>query len=92
MIFQGKLQWTVTLPSAACSLCSIPLPHQSTTLVAVALTGGVLQLYHNRQVVDIIKAPQSVSGLVFGRFGQEENALIMFTVGKFYGCVSYHSI
>lgn len=83
-ISQGKLQWTVTLPSAACAICPIPLPHQSVTLIAVSLTGGLLQLYNGRQLVDIIKAPQSVSGLAFGRFGQEENALIMFTVGKYF--------
>ncbi|KAE8740184.1 hypothetical protein FOCC_FOCC014304 [Frankliniella occidentalis] len=77
---KGKLQWVVTLPAAACALCPIPLPHQSTTLVAVSLNGGLLQLYNGRQLVDVIKAPQSVSGLVFGKFGQEENALIMFTV------------
>lgn len=73
----------INLPAAACALCPVPLPHQSATLVAVSLNGGLLQLYNGRQLVDVIKAPQSVSGLVFGRFGQEENALIMFTVGKY---------
>ncbi|XP_034243484.1 Bardet-Biedl syndrome 1 protein homolog [Thrips palmi] len=77
---KGKLQWMINLPAAACALCPVPLPHQSATLVAVSLNGGLLQLYNGRQLVDVIKAPQSVSGLVFGRFGQEENALIMFTV------------
>lgn len=77
---KGKLQWIVTLPAAACSICQIPLPHQSATIIAVSLTGGLLQLYNGRQMVDVIKAPQTVSGVVFGRFGQEENALIMFTV------------
>ncbi|KAK3932957.1 Bardet-Biedl syndrome 1 protein-like protein [Frankliniella fusca] len=77
---KGKLQWVVTLPAAACALCPIPLPHQSTTLIAVSLNGGLLQLYNGRQLVDVIKATQSVSGLAFGKFGQEENALIMFTV------------
>jgi len=79
---QGKKQWEVRLPSAPTTLTPIPLPHQSATLVAVALNGGHLHFYHGRQLVDTLRAQQTVSGMVFGRFGQEENALIMFSVGE----------
>ncbi|PSN31137.1 hypothetical protein C0J52_24948 [Blattella germanica] len=48
----------------------IHLHHQGMTLVAVALTGGTVNLYSGQQVMDTITAPDSVSGILFGRRAQ----------------------
>ena len=60
----------------------ITLLHQGMTLVAVALTGGTVNLYSGRQVMDTIKTTDTVSGILFGRFGQEEHSLILVTISK----------
>ncbi|XP_069683842.1 BBSome complex member BBS1 [Periplaneta americana] len=77
---KGKKQWEIKLPSAATAMTSIPLAHQGLTMVAVALTGGTVNLYSGRQVMDTIAAPDTVSGLLFGRFGQEDHSLVLVTI------------
>jgi Bardet-Biedl syndrome 1 protein len=50
--------------------------------VAVALTGGTVNFYSGCQVMDTIAAPDTVSALVFGRFGQEDHSLVLVTISK----------
>ncbi|PSN55735.1 Bardet-Biedl syndrome 1 protein [Blattella germanica] len=77
---KGKKQWELKLPNTATAMAPIHLQHQGMTLVAVALTGGTVNLYSGRQVMDTITAPDSVSGILFGRFGQEEHSLVLVTI------------
>lgn len=70
------------LSSNAIGLLTIPLPHQGLTLIAVALNGGLICFYHGKQLVDTIIAADSIAGMLFGRFGQEEHCLILVTISK----------
>ncbi|KAJ9590443.1 hypothetical protein L9F63_016530 [Diploptera punctata] len=77
---KGKKQWELKLSSAVTAMTPVSLPHQGLTLVAVALTGGTVNLYSGRQIMDTIKTPDTVSGILFGRFGQEEHSLVLVTI------------
>jgi hypothetical protein len=50
--------------------------------VAVALAGGTVNFYSGCQLMDTITAPDTVSALLFGRFGQEDNSLVLVTISK----------
>lgn len=77
---KGKKQWELKLPSTATAVTPIPLHHLGLTLVAVALTGGTINFYSGCQLMDTITAPDTVSALLFGRFGQEEHSLVLVTI------------
>lgn len=81
--FKGKKLWSIQLSANATSLLLIPLLHQSTTLMAVALEGGTICFYNGREMVDTIMAADTIAGMIFGRFGQEEHCLVLLTVGKY---------
>lgn len=81
-MFQGRKLWDMKLSSNAIGLLTIPLPHQGLTLTAVALNGGLICFYHGKQLVDTIIAADSIAGMLFGRFGQEEHCLILVTISK----------
>lgn len=49
---KGKRLWGVTLPEPAMCMVSITLSHFGQTLVCVALSGGLVQIYSNKVVVD----------------------------------------
>ena len=49
---KGKRLWTVELPQSAMCMESIHLTHLSQTLVAVALRGGLVQIYSQKNLVD----------------------------------------
>lgn len=61
-------------------MAPVPLHHLGLTLVAVALTGGSVNFYSGCQVMDTITAPDTVSALLFGRFGQEDHSLVLVTI------------
>jgi Bardet-Biedl syndrome 1 protein len=65
-------------------MAPVPLHHLGLTLVAVALTGGSISFYSGCQVMDTITAPDTVSALLFGRFGQEDHSLVLVTISKIY--------
>ncbi|KAK6620339.1 hypothetical protein RUM44_006740 [Polyplax serrata] len=77
---KGKRLWSVKLNASATGLLPIPLHHQGLTLMAVALEGGTVSFYHGKEVVDTLMAADTVAGMVFGRFGQEEHCLVLITI------------
>lgn len=81
MCLQGRRQWEQELPCGAIGLAKVYLEHQGNTLVAVAMRGGQVCLYSGRHLVDVISAPDLVTAITFGRFGQEDHCLILVTAG-----------
>ena len=51
-------------------------------LVAVALSSNHVLIYNDKNVVDCFQTDDAVSAMKFGRFGREENTLV---IGK-HGC------
>lgn len=58
---RGKKLWCVSLPDRTMCMTHIVLPHLGITLVAVALNGGLVQIYLQKKLVDELK----VEGKVF---------------------------
>lgn len=54
---KGKMIWSATLPSNAVCMAPISLPHLGTTLICVALKGGLVQIYSQNNLVDQFHAP-----------------------------------
>lgn len=64
-------------------LCLIPLSHFSTSLLAVGMRGGTIQLYQGRHLVDVIMGGETPSAIAFGQLGQEEHVMVIVTTGKY---------
>lgn len=63
-------------------LCLIPLKHLSTSLVAVGMKDGAVQIYKGRHLVDHFSAADTPSVIIFGRMGQEEHVLVIITISN----------
>ncbi|CAG9759499.1 unnamed protein product [Ceutorhynchus assimilis] len=78
---RGQRLWlTQTMYIITC-LCLVPLDHISTCLVAVGHKSGSIQLYQGRQPIDFTSVADTPSVIAFGQLGQEENVMVVITVG-----------
>ena len=59
-----------------------PVSSRGMFLVAVALSSNHVLIYNDKNVVDCFQTDDAVSAMKFGRFGREENTLV---IGK-HGC------
>ncbi|XP_075223817.1 Bardet-Biedl syndrome 1 [Lycorma delicatula] len=81
---KGVKQWSNTLPGSPVTMCSVPLTGLALNLVAVSVateTGGSLLLYSGPQLMHSFVTSYPVSAITFGRYGQEEHALVSVTSG-----------
>lgn len=76
---KGKKLWSVRLPASAMCMVPVQLPHLGVTLVCVALKGGIVQLYSQKNLVDQFTMPETISAMTFGRLGQEDHVLVLIT-------------
>ncbi|KAG4073215.1 hypothetical protein HA402_005750 [Bradysia odoriphaga] len=76
---KGKQLWSVGLSESATCMVPIGLTHLNLTLICVALRGGLVQLYLQKNLVDQFTAPDTVSAMAFGKLGQEDHVLILVT-------------
>ena len=53
------------------------IPSRGMFLVAVALSSNHVLVYNDKNVVDCFKTDDAVSAMKFGRFGREENTLVI---------------
>lgn len=67
-------------------MCPVPLIGLALNLVAVSVTtdtGGTLLLYSGPQLMHSFLTSYPVSAVTFGRYGQEDHALVSVTSSKF---------
>uniref|UniRef100_T1J8I6 Uncharacterized protein n=1 Tax=Strigamia maritima TaxID=126957 RepID=T1J8I6_STRMM len=76
---KGKKQWQLQLGKTIKSMCSVEVKQLGITLIAVALSDGLIHFYLDRFLVDVMVAEDTVVALKFGRFGREDNTLVMVT-------------
>ena len=57
------------------------IPSRGLFLVAVALASNHVLIYNDKNVVDCFRMDDTVSAMNFGRFGREENTLVIVTIG-----------
>ena len=54
----------------------------SLTLVALALADNRVLIYRDKHLVDTIHTEDRVSAMKFGRFGREDNTLVLVLKGE----------
>ncbi|XP_065155693.1 Bardet-Biedl syndrome 1 protein homolog isoform X2 [Atheta coriaria] len=77
---RGNKLWSLEMKKPITCLCLIPLKHLSTSLVAVGMKDGAVQIYKGRHLVDHFSAADTPSVIIFGRMGQEEHVLVIITI------------
>ena len=74
---QGRKVWSVKLPHSVLCIEKMDIPSRGLFLVAVALASNHVLVYNDKNVVDCFKMDDTVSAMKFGRFGREENTLVL---------------
>ncbi|CAL8284178.1 unnamed protein product [Merluccius merluccius] len=78
---KGKKLWTASLPAPITTMAAMDLPTRGFQAVLVGLANCEVHLYREKNLVSVIKTPDVVTGLRFGRYGREDGALVMTTKG-----------
>ncbi|XP_023347799.1 Bardet-Biedl syndrome 1 protein homolog isoform X2 [Eurytemora carolleeae] len=76
---KGKKVWQIKLPTAVTCLEQMNIPGRGLSLVAVALASAHVLIYDDKNIIDHFKMDETVSAMRFGRFGREDNTLVLVT-------------
>lgn len=76
---KGKKLWKVKLPGSVMTMEMMDHHQHGFRAVMVALSNSEVHIYQDKYLCDVIKVPDVVSGMKFGRFGREDSTLIMTT-------------
>ncbi|KAB0358083.1 hypothetical protein FD754_002239 [Muntiacus muntjak] len=79
---KGKKLWTVQMPAAILAMNLLEQHSRGLQAVMVGLANSEVRIYQDKALLDVIRTPEAVTSLCFGRFGREDNTLIMTTQGK----------
>ncbi|XP_037076017.1 LOW QUALITY PROTEIN: Bardet-Biedl syndrome 1 protein homolog [Pollicipes pollicipes] len=77
----GKLLWRLRLGAGLLCMTTMDLASHGQKLLLVSLTSGEVRTYQDRQLVDSFQLDQPANALKFGRFGREENVLLIVNQG-----------
>eukprot|EP00698_Gefionella_okellyi_P003862 TRINITY_DN13580_c0_g1_i1.p1 TRINITY_DN13580_c0_g1~~TRINITY_DN13580_c0_g1_i1.p1 ORF type:complete len:572 (-),score=130.88 TRINITY_DN13580_c0_g1_i1:93-1808(-) len=80
--FRGKKAYSLYLPANICALEVLHSKARGVAAVAVALENKEIRVYNGKQLISLTKTDDVVNGLVFGRYGREDHALVMSTRGN----------
>ncbi|XP_004713759.2 Bardet-Biedl syndrome 1 protein isoform X1 [Echinops telfairi] len=78
---KGKKLWTVPMPAAILTMNLLEQRSRGLQAVMVGLSNGEVRVYRDKALLNIIRAPDAVTSLCFGRYGREDNTLVMTTKG-----------
>uniref|UniRef100_A0A8C9B7J4 Bardet-Biedl syndrome 1 n=1 Tax=Prolemur simus TaxID=1328070 RepID=A0A8C9B7J4_PROSS len=78
---KGKKLWTVHMPAAILTMNLLEQRSRGLQAVMAGLANGEVRIYRDKALLNVIRAPDAVTSLCFGRYGREENTLIMTTRG-----------
>ncbi|XP_073998178.1 Bardet-Biedl syndrome 1 [Rhodnius prolixus] len=76
---KGRKYWSVTLPSHPLYMTDIPLVGFALHLLAVSLGNGNIHFYNGAHIVYVVTNQEPIYSMIFGKYGQEEHALITVT-------------
>ncbi|UXI22696.1 lysine-specific demethylase 8 [Sarcoptes scabiei] len=76
---KGNRIWNQKQPSKITVMEEIALERQGLNLLAVALTNKTIRFYNDRKCVDVLSINDIVVAMKFGRYGREDNTLVMIT-------------
>ena len=80
---KGKRVWQQKLPSPISCILPMEIPSRGLNLIAVALSSSHVLIYDDKNVVDCFQMDNPVSAMKFGKFGREDNTLVLVTVRYF---------
>ncbi|XP_008177855.2 Bardet-Biedl syndrome 1 protein isoform X3 [Chrysemys picta bellii] len=78
---KGKKLWTVYLPAPLMTMSLLDQKSRGFQAVMVGLANQEVHMYRDKNLVDIIRTQDVVTSICFGRYGREDNTLIMTTKG-----------
>nr|XP_019593400.1 PREDICTED: Bardet-Biedl syndrome 1 protein isoform X3 [Rhinolophus sinicus] len=78
---KGKKLWTVQMPAAILTMNLLEQCSRGLQAVMAGLANGEVRIYHDKTLLNVIRTPEAVTSLCFGRYGREDNTLIMTTRG-----------
>ncbi|KAM9763930.1 BBSome complex member BBS1 isoform 1-T1 [Dama dama] len=78
---KGKKLWTVQMPAAILAMNLLEQHSRGLQAVMVGLANREVRIYQDKALLNVIRTPEAVTSLCFGRFGREDNTLIMTTQG-----------
>lgn len=78
---KGKRLWTVSLPTSIMTMAILEQKSRSIQAVLVGLKNLEVHLYRDKNLLSVISTPDIVTSLCFGRYGREDDTLIMTTQG-----------
>ncbi|XP_043188676.1 Bardet-Biedl syndrome 1 protein homolog [Amphibalanus amphitrite] len=73
----GKLLWRLRLGASLLCMTTMELASHAQKLLLVSLSNGEIRTYQDRQMVDSFQLEHAANALRFGRFGREENVLLI---------------
>ncbi|KAM4617230.1 BBSome complex member BBS1 [Discoglossus pictus] len=78
---KGKRLWTVTPPAPIMTMALLDHKSRSIQAVLVGLKNLEVHLYRDKNLLSVISTPDIVTSLCFGRYGREDDTLVMTTKG-----------
>ncbi|XP_039337778.1 Bardet-Biedl syndrome 1 protein isoform X4 [Mauremys reevesii] len=81
ILAKGKKLWTVYLPAPLMTMSLLDQKSRGFQAVMVGLANQVVHMYRDKNLVDVIRTQDVVTSICFGRYGREDNTLIMTTKG-----------
>ncbi|XP_042295792.1 Bardet-Biedl syndrome 1 protein isoform X2 [Sceloporus undulatus] len=78
---KGKKLWVVSLPGTPITVGLLDEKFQSFQAVLVALANMEVHMYRDKNLVNVIQTQDIVTSICFGRYGREDNTLVMTTKG-----------
>ncbi|KAG7280084.1 hypothetical protein CRUP_018040 [Coryphaenoides rupestris] len=78
---KGKKLWTAHLPAPITTMAPMDLPTRGFQAVLVGLANHEVHLYRDKTLLSVVRTPDVVTGLRFGRYGREDGALVLTTRG-----------
>ncbi|XP_067328509.1 Bardet-Biedl syndrome 1 protein [Anolis sagrei] len=78
---KGKKLWVISLPATPVTMGLLDEKFQSFQAVLVALANMEIHMYRDKNLVNVIQTQDIVTSICFGRYGREDNTLVMTTKG-----------
>eukprot|EP00069_Balaena_mysticetus_P012834 bmy_07803T0 len=78
---KGKRLWTVQMPAAILTMNLLEQRSRGLQAVMAGLANGEVRIYRDKALLSVVRTPDAVTSLCFGRYGREDHTLIMTTQG-----------
>ncbi|XP_061462366.1 Bardet-Biedl syndrome 1 protein isoform X3 [Rhineura floridana] len=78
---KGKKLWVVPLPAPPITVSLMDEKFQSFQAVLVALANMEVHMFQDKNLMNVIQTQDIVTSICFGRYGREDNTLVMTTKG-----------